>query len=86
MMLPLVKKLLALFPGYMVIGLTVTSMSVLIVKIVLCLQSCVGIGESLLPYRNMRAGKSMTPVKIKAIYCHEDPSGIMVCFPVERGS
>ena len=48
MMLPLVKGLLALFPGYMVIGLTVTSMSVLIVKIVLCLQSCVGIGESVL--------------------------------------
>ena len=46
--------------------------------------SCVGIGKSPLLY-TLHAGKSMTAVQIKAIYCHEDPSAIMVCFPVERG-
>ena len=60
-------------------------MFVLVVKIVLCLQSCVGIGELLLPYRLHEGRKVNDAVQIKAIHCHEDPSGIMAYFPVERG-
>ena len=68
----------------MLIGPTVTLMSVHMVKIVLCgsrvYKAVWELVSHCYPTGYMRAGKSITAVQIKAIYCHGDPSEIIECF------